>query len=205
MPLRHTVIRRIFPVSGIGLNVVGTQRSPTPEGLFENCSVARHGKFCERFSWCARKRVERVRFPGVPFDIVEERTELGMAELDARVGDHLDQLFEVKLRRDRHPGPVEQLQSTCFLAHLTDARFQCFIHGKKARFERLSLGNFEERSTKKGGRFADRQLALAGDPAQPPVRMFDPELYIEGASSTCCPERLVDLWGVVDEDRGLPT
>ena len=159
---------------------------PLPsEGRLEDRGVARHRKLFERFARCARKRVERVRFAGIPYDVVEERAELSVAELDAGVGDHLDQLFKVQLGRHRHAGPVEQLQSAGFLADLDDPSFQRFIHRKEAGFERLSLGDFEERPAEHGGRFADRHLALAGDPVQPSVGVLHPELGIESAGSAC--------------------
>ena len=72
-----------------------------------------------------------------------------MAEFDAGVGDHLDQPFKVEFGRNRDAGAVEQFQSARFLADLHDPRLQRFVHGKKARFERLALGDVEERAAQR--------------------------------------------------------
>ena len=87
---------------------------------------------------------------------------------------------------------------------LDDARFQRFIHRKEAGFERLSLRDFEECPAEHGGGFADRHLALAGNPVQPPVGMLDPEFGIESAGPASRPERFMDLRNVIDENHGLP-
>ena len=204
MSLGHAMVRRAFPISGIGENVVGSHRPATPESGFEDRRVAWHRELFKCRAWRTRKRVERIGFPGVPYDVVEKRAELRVTELDPCVGDHLHQLFKVQLCSDRHSGPVEQFQSAGLLPDLNDARFQRFIGRKEAGFERLSLRDFEERPAEHGGRFADGDLALAGNPVQPPVGMLDPELGIECAGSACRPERFMDLRNVIDENHGLP-
>ena len=98
-----------------------------------------------------------------------------MAQLDAGVGHHLNQPLEVKLGRHRNAGAVEHLERARFFPHLADARFKRLVDREQPRFERLALGDVEDRPAQQRRRVAVYP-PLGGNPVQAAVRMPDPEL-----------------------------
>ena len=140
----HAMIGRALSVSAIGKDVVRAHRPTAAERRFEDRGISRHRELFERLARRARKRVQRVGLAVFPNDVVEECTERGVAQFDARIGDHLNQLFEIVLGRDRSAGSVEHFKSARFLAHFRDARFQCFVEREQPRFERLAVGDVVE-------------------------------------------------------------
>jgi hypothetical protein len=88
------------------------------EGRGKDLCVARHRKFGERFERHARQRIEHVAFAGGIQDIVEEGAELRTGELDARVGDDLDQLVKIGFERQRRSGTVENLEVAALFRQL---------------------------------------------------------------------------------------
>ena len=75
-----------------------------------------------------------------------------MAQLNASIGNDLNQTFEIMFRRNRNAGPIDDLQRAGFVAHLSDAGFQSFVERKQTHFQRLSVGYVVERPPQQGSR-----------------------------------------------------
>ena len=151
MAFGHAMIGRALAIARIAQNIVGAHRPAAAERRFEDRGVARHRKFLEGAARRARERVERVGFAAFLDDVVEEGAELRVAQLDAGIGDQLNQPFKIMFGRDRDAGTVEHLERARFFPHLADPGFERFVEREQPRFQRLALGDVEERAPQQSG------------------------------------------------------
>ena len=121
MALRHAFERHVMPVARIGEDVAAAHRTRAAKGRLEDRGVARHREIGEGLARYAGDRVERVGFALVVDHIVEERPELGLADLDAGIGDGLDEALEIEVGGDRDTDAMHHLQAARFLAELGNA------------------------------------------------------------------------------------
>src|ERR1700761_4666453 len=121
MPLRHAVMRWCLAIARIRRDIVGAQRCRTAKGRLEDFRVARHRKRRKFFARHTGYGVKRVALSLVVDHVVEERTELGLGQLDAGVGYRLNGTGEVEIKRDRRREAVQDLKATRFFSKLGDA------------------------------------------------------------------------------------
>ena len=204
MAFGHAVIWRALPVSGVRQDVIRPDRPATAKSRFENGRIARHGKLLESAARRARERIERVGFAVCLDDIVKKCPELRMAQLDAGVSHHLDQSFKVKLGGDGDAGAIEHFQCARFLPHLCHTRFERFVERQKARFQRLAVGDLEDRATKDAVGRSGNVRPFAASQCRLPSGW-------RTLNSTCDPpfllglcESRMDLWNIIDEDQLFP-
>ncbi len=118
MPLGHALARLVKAVAGILGDVVRADHPVTCEGRGEHGRVPRHGELGEGFPRRAGQGVEHVALSPLVLDIVEERPELGPADLHPGVDDGLHQPVQVQVARHRRGGPVQDLQGAGLLLQL---------------------------------------------------------------------------------------
>ena len=114
--LRHAVVRRHRAVARVLQDVVAADRRLAAKRRAEQRRRARLPELLERLARRARQRVEQERVAAVVGRVVEERAELGAAQLRRRIGHRLDDRLQVELRRERLAGLVQQLEDARLLA-----------------------------------------------------------------------------------------
>ena len=124
MALRHALERRVMPVARIGENVAAAHRPRAAESRLEDRGVARHRKIGESRARRARQRIERIGFALVVGHVVEERAELGLADLDAGIGHGLNETLEIEIGGDGDADAMQHLQAARFLGELGNAGFK---------------------------------------------------------------------------------
>jgi hypothetical protein len=139
-------------------------------------------------------------------DVIEKRAELRSAQFDARVGDGLDESFEIELCSESGAGAVQDFQSARLITQLGHTRFKSFVDGKNARFELFAIADVVIGPAQQG---AARAVLLFGvsfacDPVEFRVPALHPEFDVEAAPFFRARERRVDLENVIGKNVLLP-
>ena len=171
------------------------------EGRLEDRGVARHRKFREGLARRAGERVERVGFALLVDHIVEERAERRAAQLDAGIGDDLDQPLEVEFGRDRGAGAVEHFERPRFLAELGDPRFERFVEREQPGLERLASADVVEGAPQPWLSVSRRRAAASLRASARRLSSRTPELGLERARFARRLDGGLELQQVVGKDR----
>ena len=156
------------------------------KGRLEDRRIARHRKFGERLTRRSGKRVQCVGLAVVADHVIEECTELRPAQLDSRVGNLLHQALQVEFGADRNACAVEHFQGARFLAQLGNPGFQGFVHRQEPRLKLLAFVDVVIGAAQQWRAVfvRRRDLPLAGEPVQSPVRAFNAEFHIKAAGGS---------------------
>src|SRR5215210_2040505 len=111
MSLRHSFVRCVLAIAGIGEDVVGANRSLTLKRRREDVRGARVWKLGEVLAGYAGDRVKREALSLNINDIVEERPKACSREAHPCVGHGLNQPLKVEFSRNPRDGLVQGLKA----------------------------------------------------------------------------------------------
>src|ERR1700726_162186 len=199
MPRRHSLVRLNLAITGIRKDVGRADRARAPECGIKDLRVAGHRKLIEGFSRRAGKCVEAISFATLSDYIVKECTELRSAELNAGIGDDLDQALQIELSANRDAGLIQNFKRARFLPQLSDPGFESLIYRQQPCFQLLPFIDVVIAPTQNlGARVRPRiDLTLACEPVQSAIWLFDPEFNIKASTVLSGFQGIFDLQCIV--------